>query len=110
MKSIFISALTLLFLVGCDTQKPDTPEHRRVVKIFQSSEEPTATDAVWTAYDLLKVGVCDNGTNRDGYAGYVCQVLYEHGFRGKKVLVHVIDIAALTRNNQWKKLGTADCE
>ncbi len=29
---------------------------------------------------------------RDGDAEYVCQVLYDHGFKGKGVLVSVIDI------------------
>ena len=84
-------------------------QHDEVMKLFQSSEEPTAKDALWTAADIFKVGVIDDGSRRDGYAQYVCEVLYDYGFRGSKVWVQVIDIVKLTRNGKWEKLGEAHC-
>ncbi len=84
-------------------------KHDRVKLLFQSSEEKTAKDAVWTAKDIFKLGVINDGTRRDGYAEYVCQVLYEHGFKGKGVWVQVIDIAKMSRNGKWVKLGQARC-
>lgn len=79
-------------------------------KLFQSSEEKTAKDAVWTSKNIFKVGVFDNGSRRDGYASYVCQVLYEHGFKGRGVWVQVIDILKLTQHSKWVKLGEARCQ
>lgn len=93
--------------VGAETY---SPQHQAVVKHFQGPEEKTAKDAVWTSRKILKVGVLDNGTPRDGYASYVCQVLYDQGFKGQQVWVQIIDIAKLTRTNKWVKLGEARCE
>lgn len=86
------------------TQRDKVQEH------FQGKEEPTAKDALWTSNSIFKVGVIDDGTLRDGYGDYVCQVLYEYGFRGKKVWVQIIDIVKLTRNGDWVKLGQSRCQ
>lgn len=85
-------------------------QHEKVKKLFQSNEEKTAKDAVWTSGDIFKVGVINDGSRRDGYADYVCQVLYDYGFKGKKVWVQVIDIVKLTRNGDWVKLGESHCQ
>ncbi|WP_213380966.1 hypothetical protein [Allochromatium tepidum] len=60
-------------------------QHEQVKQHFLSNEEKTTKDAIWTASDIFKVGVIDDGSRRDGYADYVCQVLYDYGFKGKKV-------------------------
>ena len=85
-------------------------QHEQVKKRFQSSEEKTAKDAMWTQRDIFKVGVINDGTPRDGYADYVCQVLYDYGFKGEKVWVQIIDIVKLTRNGDWVKLGESRCQ
>lgn len=85
-------------------------QHETVRQIFQSPEEPTAKDAVWTANNIFKVGVFDTGANRNGYAEYVCQVLYEHGFKGQEVWVQVIDFGKLNRDGKWVRLGDAHCQ
>ena len=87
-----------------------SPQHEKVKLLFQSDEEKTAKDAVWTAQDIFKVGVFDDGTNRNGYADYVCQVLYDYGFKGKNVWVQIIDIGKLHRTGKWVKLGESHCE
>jgi hypothetical protein len=81
-----------------------------VVAYFKNGEEPKVKDAVWTADDIFKVGVLDDGTDRSGYAQYVCEVLSERGLKGEKVWVQVIDVAKLVRTNKWEKLGDARCE
>jgi hypothetical protein len=86
------------------------PKHAKVAKFFQSNQEPVAKDAIWTAKDIFKVGVIDDGSRRDGYAQYICEVLYDEGFNGHKVWVQVIDIVKLTRNGSWVKLGEAHCQ
>lgn len=85
-------------------------QHEKVKKLFQSNEEKTAKDAIWTSRDIFKVGVINDGGRRDGYADYVCQVLYDYGFKGKKVWVQVIDVVKLTRNGDWVKLGESHCQ
>lgn len=97
---------------GAISAKAETysANHEKVKVLFQSNEEKTAKDAVWTARDIFKVGVINDGTSRDGYASYVCQALYDYGFKGSKVWVQVIDIIQLTRNNKWVKLGQAHCQ
>jgi len=97
--------------------KPATPSvdlakaRKEVEARFKGSkDEPTSKDAVWTSDSIFKVGVLDDDTDRSGYAQYVCEVLYEHGFKGEKVWVQVIDIAKLVRTNEWEKLGEAHCE
>ena len=86
-----------------------SPQHEKVKTQFVGDEEPTAKDALWSAEDVFKVGVLDNGQNRDGYAGYVCQVLVDKGFKGRGVLVRVIDIKKLALTGEWVNLGTALC-
>lgn len=85
-------------------------QHEQVKNRFQSKEEKASKDAIWTARDIFKVGVISDGTRRDGYAKYVCEVLYDYGFKGKKVWVQVIDIVKLTNNGDWVKLGESHCQ
>lgn len=94
-------------------QRPESSYSERqgeVVALFQSDAEPTAKDAVWTAPEVFKVGVLDNGSSRDGYALYVCNVLYEHGFKGREIWVQVIDIVKLVSNDKWERVGQARCQ
>jgi hypothetical protein len=112
-KSIKISILFILFffiMASTSYSEDYSPQHQKIVQIFQSNEEPTAKDAVWTAFDIFKVGVINDGSIRDGYAQYVCQVLYDHGFKGKKIWVQIIDIITLNKTGKWVKLGEAYCE
>lgn len=85
-------------------------QHEKVKQHFLSDEEKTTKDALWTTSDIFKVGVIDDGSRRDGYADYVCSVLYDYGFKGKKVWVQVIDIVKLSRNDKWFKLGESRCQ
>lgn len=84
--------------------------HDAIQKLFKSSEEKTTKDALWTSRNIFKVGVLDNGSNRDGYADYVCQVMYDYGFKGQSIWVQVIDISKLVKTDKWVKLGEAHCD
>ncbi len=111
MKNLIRGLTFALITASCVVAAADTysAQQEKVKKLFQSNEEPTAKDAVWTAKRIFKVGVIPDESSRDGYASYVCQVLYENGFRGSKVWVQVIDIVQLARNGKWIKLGEARC-
>jgi hypothetical protein len=112
MKNKLITiALSVAFSVMAVQASADTysAQHEKVKGLFQSNEEKTVKDAVWTSDDIFKVGVIDDGSRRNGYADYVCQVLYDYGFKDKKVWVQVIDIVKLTRDGDWVKLGESHC-
>lgn len=102
---LLIVVVILLFQNSAFANQKET-----VKMIFQSDQEPTAKDAVWTADNIFKVGVINDGTPRNGYAMYVCEVLYEHGFKGMGVYVHVIDIVALSKKGRWVDLGKTRCK
>jgi len=109
-KTVFVIFLLAVVLPGLAVAGSFGPKHDQMVKHFQGDQEPTAKDAVWTAKDIFKVGVFDDGSPRDGYAQYVCLVLNEEGFKGQKVWVQIIDIAKLNRTGSWVKLGEAHCQ
>jgi len=110
-KLSIITFLTLFFIsIVSEGAETYSANHEKVKKLFQSNEEKTAKDAVWTAKDIFKVGVINDGTNRNGYAQYVCSVLEDYGFNGKGIWVQIIDIVKLTSNGKWAKLGEAHCK
>lgn len=108
-KTIFATLLLVLSAMGAYAGSYG-PQHDKVQSLFRSDAEPSAKDATWTQKGIFKVGVIDNGRDRSGYAGYICEVLYDHGFKGKQVWVQVIDIVKLTRQKKWVKLGQAHCQ
>ena len=116
MSKKFPHALLTIFTFSCilavsnASAESYSVNHEKVKVLFQGNEEKTAKDAVWTARDIFKVSVINDGKSRDGYASYICEVLYDFGFKGGKVWVQVIDINKLTRNNKWVKLGQAHCQ
>ncbi|MGJ8619584.1 MAG: hypothetical protein ACSHWN_04570 [Methylophilaceae bacterium] len=85
------------------------PAKEKVMAHFISDEEPTAKDASWTADDIFKIGVIDNGENRNGYAEYACQVLNDHGLNNQNIWVQIIDIEKVVNNQEFQKLGEAHC-
>ncbi|EGQ8491662.1 hypothetical protein NM092_002546 [Vibrio cholerae] len=105
-----IAALCLLFVSSFGVASVElTDAQQKVTEYFISSEEPKVKDATWTAPDIFKVGVFDDGSRRNGYAEYVCMVLYDHGLKGKKVWVHVVDIEKVINDKRFVKLGEAQC-
>lgn len=120
---IFFACVLVGYMINGDNKPEHTPSPQMpavpngldkaredVANRFKgSADEPISKDAVWTSDDIFKVGVISNGTDRSGYAEYVCSVLYDYGFKGKKVWVQIVDIVKLTRTNKWEKIGEANC-
>jgi hypothetical protein len=84
-------------------------ERNKVIDYLKSGEEPTVKDAVWTQDTILKVGVIDNGKNRDGFANYICSVLHDHKFRDTEIWVQIIDIDKVVSEKSFVKIGEAHC-
>lgn len=57
-------------------------------------------DARWEGRSLW-VGVSDDGTRRDGYAAYLCELVREN--KGPKVVIHIKDASTAA------ELGSHDC-
>lgn len=110
---LLITATAALSGIGSVAKADDawrTRRHADVEAYFKSGAESKAKDALWTSEWMFKVGVIDDGTRRDGYANYVCQMLAEHGFRGQGLSVQIVDIVKLSKAGEWVKLGNARCE
>ncbi len=90
------------------TTKKADDARQAVVDHFKNNEK-IAKDSVWASKTMFKVGVLDDGSNRDGYASYVCQVLEDYGFKGAAMTVQIIDIQKLVSTDKWIKLGEAHC-
>lgn len=98
----------LLAAITLTAQAQATPAQQKdVLAYLKSGAEPRVKDSMWTSASMLKVGVLDDGTPRDGFAQYLCEELASRGVRG--VNVQVIDIAKLVRTDKWVKLGEAHC-
>jgi len=72
--------------------------------------EPKVKDAIITNSHVLYAGVWTDGTNRNGYAMYLCEVLREHKSSAKRV--KVVDMATVLKNDnvfKWKVLGGIRC-
>jgi hypothetical protein len=69
--------------------------------------EPQISDLVWSG-PFLYVGMLDDGGRRDGYAGYVCEVLREHHAEAG-VTVIIKDFAKMVGHGEHVKLGEARC-
>jgi len=110
LRAVVTAIAIVPFLVPSVFAGSYSAQHDQVTELFQGQEEPTAKDATWTSPTTFKVGVINDGSSRDGYAEYVCLTLYDYGFKGKKVLVRVIDIVQLTQNDKWVNLGAAYCQ
>ncbi len=120
VKFIGIAVLLIALLVTCASVGSDSGESKphigRISLETQKSisqkliaTEPRVKDAAWSTSTTLLVGVLNDGSRRDGYASYICQVLYEDGLKGIGVWVKVIDIEKLVRDNTRAVLGEARC-
>jgi hypothetical protein len=50
-------------------------------------KEPKVKEAIITSVNVLYVSVIDDGTKRDGYAAYLCEILREHHAKANRVKV-----------------------
>ena len=102
-----INVFAALLCVAYSPAYAQSAAHDSLLAQFKSKSEPTAKDAAWTSPRMFKVGVIDNGKNRDGFAAYVCQEVAASGL--KDISVQVVDIAKLKNTGKWLKLGEKHC-
>jgi len=82
----------------------------KVLAHFKGNSEPTTKDAIWGSKTDFRVGVINDGTNRNGYARYVCSVLTgDFGLGGSNLHVGVYDIAKIANQGKWVRIGRHYC-
>lgn len=86
--------------------KPGSDAARQAV-LAEVKSGSTTKSAMWSQDMSLWISVIDDGTRRDGYAQYACEVVRQKGIRDY-VVVHVWDAFAMMRN-EFKELGKARC-
>jgi len=107
LKLIKLLPLALLISACGDKVDTSTGPYKTVKEHFTSQSEPKALDAVWGSTRIFKVAVMNDGTDRSGYAAYVCEVLKEHQI-GKNKTVQIVDVEKV-RTGQWVELGIKHC-
>ena len=93
-----------------DENKLTDAKKAEIVAYFKSDEEPSVKDALFPN-NTLKLGMHNDGSNRDGFAEYACQILQSE-FNvdvNELVIVNIIDIDKLVRTDKWKSIGKANC-
>lgn len=95
---------------AADENKLTDAKKAEIVAYFKSDEEPSVADALFPN-STLKLGMHNDGSNRDGFAKYACQIL-QSDFDvdvNELVIVNIIDIDKLVRTDKWVDIGKANC-
>jgi hypothetical protein len=75
--------------------------------------EPKVKDLLYQPGQAFEwqVGVLNDGTNRSGYASYICQLIAENGALTLSTRVRVVDIAMVSNGEDFRSasLGEASC-
>jgi hypothetical protein len=75
--------------------------------------EPKVKDLLYQPGQAFEwqVGVLNDGTNRSGYASYICQLIAENGALTLNTRVRVVDIAMVSSGEDFRSasLGEASC-
>lgn len=80
--------LVAFFLLKIYTDKPNSTQPSKAsIEALSSNNkalaiiknEPKVKEAIITDANVLYVSVLDDGTNRNGYADYLCEILKENG-------------------------------
>lgn len=110
-------SLTLIF-IGCiscgesaPAEKPQDNANNKAA-LEEIKKEQKITEAFINDANVLYVSVADDGTKRDGYAMYLCNVLAEHNATTKMVKVMKTGSIgdANATNAYGVQLGEASCK
>jgi hypothetical protein len=131
MTRTFVLAVSLL-VSGCSLSTANSNDSTRAEADKGTGAQPETDQAVQKALALLKaepkvkdvlyqpnaavrwsVGIFDDGTNRNGYAEYLCLTLKDAGVDQKGTIVRVVDMAKIAQGGvpgRETSLGSMNCE
>lgn len=87
MKNTFLLVVIAIALTGCAKKTNPKDMLNNKLALDEIRKEPKVKDAIITDANVLYVTVEDDATRRDGYAGYLCEVLNDHKATAKMVKV-----------------------
>jgi hypothetical protein len=105
----------ILFFVSCGDSTPaekpqDNPNNKSALEEIR--KEKAITESFINDANVLYVSVADDGTRRDGYAMYLCNILGEHKATTK--MVKVMKVGSVGDPNATNaygiQLGEASCK
>lgn len=104
MKRTALALASVLALTGAAT----ADWRDDAVKLVK--QEPKVVEAAFPGPVSFWASVQDDGSNRDGFANYLCLVLADAGMpEGASAIVHVWDAASMPGDGEMRELGQADC-
>lgn len=103
-KFVAITVIQLLFLIiGCGESVKPIDEPNNKVALVEIKKEPKIKEAIITDANVLYVTVEDDGTNRNGYAEYLCGILKEN--KASTSWVKIIKINSMNDENSDNAYG-----
>jgi hypothetical protein len=97
--------------VVSESNEISTEKNTNITAIEEIKKEPKVKEAIITDANVLYVSVEDDGTNRNGFAQYLCEILNEHKATTKWVkVVKVNSINDPNSDNAYGVLlGESNC-
>ena len=106
MLSRFLTVFAVVLVLAVSGMAEGLPEsYRQALKAIKT--EKKVADAFWQNPGLLWVGMKSDGTNRSGYAEYLCLVLSDYDIH--KVDVVIKDYQKLMLKKEFVTMGVAYC-
>jgi hypothetical protein len=109
---IYALVITAILFTNCgESVKPqDKPNNKSALEEIR--KEPKVKEAIITDANVLYISVEDDGTNRNGYASYICEILRE-----KQATTNWVKIVKVNSTNDPNSdnaygvlLGESHCE
>lgn len=108
----FLALSLLIFLAFASEESEDpTKNKENITALEEIKKEPKVKEAIITDANVLYVSVDDDGTNRNGFAEYLCEILNEHKATTKWVkIVKINSINDPNSDNAYGVLlGESNC-
>jgi len=119
---MFVVTILSLGVVGSMLKTDDysttntiTNNHQQLVDKVKTKllDEPKIVDVMYQPNGVQwHVAVADDGSNRNGYASYICDVLKEHNLVTEDTIVRVVDISRVMAGEPASRdtsLGSMRC-
>lgn len=105
-KNLFVAfAVSQLFFftIGCGESVKPADEPNNKVALEEIKKEPKIKEAFITDANVLYVSVEDDGTNRNGYAEYLCGILKEN--KASTSWVKIVKVNSIDSENSDNAYG-----
>lgn len=102
-----LTLATALLVVSGLAHAAPSAEQQAFTAYLIGPQEPKVKDATWMTDSNLYVAVVNDGSDRSGFAQYVCMAAKDHGVQPD--LVKVVDIAKVLNEKKFVELGSTYC-